>query len=171
MATTFKSSKTVGRKVKPVPKGYHTLTPGLTVKDAAKAIDFYKKAFNAVERSRMGDPDGRVMHAELEIGDSLFMIGEEMLDRGVRGPKSIGGTAVSLNLYLDDADATFKQAVGAGAKGLQPVGLMFWGDLYGKVEDPYGHIWGLCTRVEDLSPEEIDRRGREWMSKQTGGQG
>ena len=169
MATTFKSSESVGSKVKAVPKGYHTLTPGLTVKDAAKAIDFYKKAFNAVERSRMAGPDGRVMHAELEIGDSLIMIGEEMPERGVRGPKSIGGSGVSLNLYLNDADATFKQAVDAGAKALQPVALMFWGDRYGKVEDPYGHVWGLCTRVEDLSPEEIDRRGQEWMSQQKGG--
>ena len=166
MATAFKESKTAGRKASPIPKGYHTITPGLTIKDAAKAIDFYKKAFGAVERSRMGGPDGRVMHAELEIGDSLFMIGEEMPDRGMRGPQSIGGTAVSLNLYLDDADATFKQAVDAGAKTLQPVELMFWGDRYGKLEDPYGHVWGLCTRVEDLSPEEIDRRGKEWMSKQ-----
>ena len=96
------------------------------------------------------------------------VVGEEMPDRGVRGPKSIGGTAVSLNLYLDDADATFKQAVDAGAKAQQPVELMFWGDRYGQVEDPYGHVWGLCTRVEDLSPEEIDRRGKEWMSKQMG---
>jgi len=171
MATTFKGSKTAGRKVSPVPKGYHTLTPGLTIQDAAKAIDFYKKAFNAVERFRMDGPDGRVMHAELEIGDSRFMIGEEMPVRGVRGPKSIGGTAVSLNLYLDNADAVFKQAVDAGAKALQPVELMFWGDRYGKVEDPYGHVWGLCTRVEDLSPEEMDRRGKEWMSKQKSGQG
>jgi uncharacterized glyoxalase superfamily protein PhnB len=169
MTTTVKGSKSVGRKVNPVPKGYHTLTPGLTVKDAPEAIDFYKRAFDAVERSRMGSPDGRIMHAELEIGDSVIMLGEEMPDRGVRGPKSIGGTAVSLNLYVDDADATFKQAVAAGAKALQPVELMFWGDRYGKVEDPFGHRWGLCTRVEDLSPEEIDRRGKEWMSKQKDG--
>lgn len=171
MATTFKESKTAGRSVSPVPKGYHTLTPGLTLKDAARAIDFYKKAFGAVERSRMSGPDGRVMHAELEIGDSPFMIGEEMPERGVRGPQTIGGTAVSLNVYIDDADATFKQAVAAGAKAMQPVDLMFWGDRYGKVEDPFGHVWGLCTHVEDLTPEEIERRGKEWMSKQKGGPG
>lgn len=169
MATTFKEPKTAGRKADPIPKGYHTLTPGLVVQDAAKAIDFYKRAFGATERSRLNGPDGRVMHAEVEIGDSLLMIGEEMADRGARGPKSLGGTAVSLNLYLEDCDATFKQAVDAGAKSLQPVQLMFWGDRYGKVEDPFGHVWGLCTRVEDLSPEEIERRGKEWMSKQKGG--
>jgi uncharacterized glyoxalase superfamily protein PhnB len=169
MATTFKEPKAAERSVKPIPEGYHSLTPGLTVQDAAKAIEFYKRAFQATERSRMAGPDGRVMHAELQIGDSLFMIGEEMVDRGVRGPKSIGGTAVSLNLYLENCDATFKQAVDAGAKALQPVEVMFWGDRYGKVEDPFGHVWGLCTRVEDLSPEEIERRGKEWMSKQKGG--
>jgi PhnB protein len=168
MATTFKEPKTADRKVKPIPEGYHTITPGLTVKDAAGAIEFYKRAFHAAERSRMAGPDGKVMHAELEIGDSLFMIGEEMPDRGARGPKSIGGTAVSLNLYLENCDVMFLEAVNAGATALQPVELMFWGDRYGKVEDPFGHVWGLCTRVEDLSPDEVERRGKEWMSKQKG---
>jgi len=169
MATTFKEPKVGERQAKPIPEGYHTLTPGLTVQDAANAIEFYKRAFQARERSRMAGPDGRVMHAELEIGDSLFMIGEEVPERGARGPKSLGGSAVSLNLYLENCDDTFKQAVDAGAKALQPVEVMFWGDRYGKVEDPFGHVWGLCTRVEDLSPEEIERRGKEWMSRQKGG--
>ena len=166
MTTTFKSSKTTGTNVNPVPKDYHTLTAGLTVQDAAKAIDFYSRAFGAKEKYRMPGPDGRVMHAELMIGDSVFMIGEENPKHGVRGPKTIGGTPVSLNLYIPDADATFKKAVDAGAKPLQPVENMFWGDRYGKIEDPYGHVWGLCTRVEDLTREEIDRRSKEWMSKQ-----
>lgn len=169
MATTFKGSKTKGSKVQAVPKGYHTMTPGLTVQDAEKAIDFYQRAFGAQEMYRMSGPDGRIMHAELKIGDSIFMVGEEHPDRQVRGPKTLGGTPVSLNLYLDDADGVFDRAVKAGAKSLAPVETMFWGDRYGKLEDPFGHIWGLCTRVENLTPEEIDRRGKEWMEKKKGG--
>jgi uncharacterized glyoxalase superfamily protein PhnB len=169
MATTTKGSKTPPRRVQAVPKGYHTLTPGLTVQDAAKAIEFYVRAFGAKEESRMPGPDGRIMHAELRIGDSLFMIGEEMPDRNVRGPKTIGGSPVSLNLYLESADATFALAVNAGAKALQPVEMMFWGDRYGKIEDPFGHVWGLCTRVENLSPEEVAKRAQEWMSNEKGG--
>ncbi len=171
MATTLKRSKTSGKKSRPVPKGYHTLTPGLTVSDAAKAIEFYVHAFGAKEETRMAGPDGRIMHAELRVGDSLFMIGEEMIDRNVRGPKTLGGSPVSLNLYVDSADATFQLAVNAGAKVLEPVELMFWGDRYGKIEDPYGHVWGLCTRIENLSPEEVQKRGQEWMSKPKGGLG
>jgi uncharacterized glyoxalase superfamily protein PhnB len=169
MATTTKGSKTPPRRVQAVPKGYHTLTPGLTVLDAAKAIEFYVRAFGAKEESRMPGPDGRIMHAELRIGDSLFMIGEEMPDRNVRGPKTIGGSPVSLNLYLESADATFALAVNAGAKALQPVEMMFWGDRYGKIEDPFGHVWGLCTRVENLSPEEVAKRAQEWMSNEKSG--
>jgi len=171
MATTLKSSKTSGEKRHTSPEGYHTLTPGLTVSDAAKAIEFYVHAFGAKEETRMPGPDGRIMHAELRIGDSLFMIGEEMVDRNVRGPKTLGGSPVSLNLYVENADATFQLAVNAGAKPLQPVEMMFWGDRYGKIEDPYGHIWGLCTRIENLSPEEVQKRGNEWMSRQKSGQG
>ena len=168
MGTTLKEPKAPEAKVEPVPKGYHTVTPGLTVADAAKAIDFYKRAFNAQEKERLAGPDGRIMHAELRIGDSIFMIGPEDSMQKLRGPKSYGGTPVSLNLYLENADATFKQAVDAGAKSLQPVENAFWGDRYGKVEDPDGYVWGLCTRVENLSPEEIARRGKEWMAKKKG---
>jgi PhnB protein len=168
MATAFKGSQTQGKKVLPVPKGYHTLTPGLVVKDAEKAIDFYKRAFGAQEQYRMPGPDGRVMHAEIKVGDSVFMLGEENPQHHARSPQTLGGSPVSLNLYLDNADATFKQAVDAGAKALQPVENMFWGDRYGKVEDPDGHTWGLCTRVEDLTPEEISKRGHEQMAKKKG---
>ena len=168
MGTTIKEPRAPERKVQPVPAGYHTVTPGLTVADAAKAIDFYKRAFGAQELERLAGPDGRVMHAELKIGDSIFMIGPEDAGENMRGPKSYGGTPVSLNLYLENADATFKQAVDAGAKSLQPVENAFWGDRYGKVEDPDGYVWGLCTRVENLSPEEIARRGKEWMAKKKG---
>jgi uncharacterized glyoxalase superfamily protein PhnB len=168
MGTTLKEPKAPEAKVEPVPKGYHTVTPGLTVADPAKAIDFYKRAFNAQEKERLAGPDGRIMHAELRIGDSIFMIGPEDSMQKLRGPKSYGGTPISLNLYLEDADATFKQAVDAGAKALAPVENAFWGDRYGKIEDPDGYVWGLCTRVENLSPEEIARRGREWMEKKKG---
>ncbi len=166
MATTVKDLGP--RRADPIPQGYRTLTPGLTVEDAVRAIDFYKRAFGATERIRLKGPDGRIMHAEIQIGDSVVMLSEEMHARNMRGPRTLGGTAVSLNLYLDNADATFKQAVDAGAKEVEPVQYMFWGDRYGKVEDPDGHIWGLCTRVEDLSPREVEQRGREWMSKNKG---
>ena len=164
--TRFKASKTEGNQVQPVPKGYHTLTPGLTVRDARQAIDFYRRAFGAQEQYRMAGPDGRVMHAELKIGDSVFMLGEE--NPAHKDPRTLGGTPVTLNLYVPDADDTFKTAVEAGAKSLQPVEKVFWGDRYGKVEDPDGHVWGLCTRVENLTPEEITKRGEEFLSKLRG---
>src|SRR6185295_8275113 len=163
MATTVRDLGPISAQ--PIPQGYHSLTPGLTVRDAHKAIDFYKRAFGATERTRRTGPDGRIMYAELQIGDSLFILGEEKHARHMKGPKSLGGTTVSLNLYLDNADATFKQAVDAGAKEVESVQYMFWGDRYGKVEDPDGHIWGLCTRVEDLSPMEVAQRGREWLAR------
>jgi uncharacterized glyoxalase superfamily protein PhnB len=154
--------------VKPVPDGFHTLTPGVIVKDAARAIEFYKKAFGAEERSRLSGPDGTsVMHAELKIGSSILMISEENVSRGARSPHSLQGSPVSLNLYVPDADALFKRATEAGAKEKQPMMDAFWGDRYGTVIDPFGHEWGLLTRKEDLTPEEIAKRGREWMAKRT----
>jgi uncharacterized glyoxalase superfamily protein PhnB len=156
----------MARKVKPVPDGFHTLTPGVIVKDAARAIDFYKKAFGAEERSRLSGPDGRsVVHAELKIGNSVLMISEENASRGARSPQSLHGTAVSLNLYVPDADALFKRALDAGAKEKQPLMDAFWGDRYGVVVDPFGHEWGVLTHKEDLTPEEIAKRGQEWMAK------
>ena len=153
-------------KVKPIPEGYHTLTPMLTVQNADAAIDFYKKAFAAEERFRMPTPDGKgVAHAELKIGDSVFMLGDEMPEQGCRSPVSVGGTPVSFYVYVEDVDAAFKTAVDAGAKVKMPVEDMFWGDRIGEVIDPSGHVWTLATHVEDLSEEEIRKRGQEFFSK------
>jgi PhnB protein len=141
--------------VKPKPEGYHTATPYLVIKDAARAIEFYKRAFGATEIVRMADPGGRIMHAEIRIGDSPIMIGEEMPERGARSPESLGGSPVSIFLYVDDVDALSTQAVSAGAKVLMPVQDQFWGDRYGKLVDPFGHRWDVATHKEDVSPEEM----------------
>jgi|SRR5215471_10146069 len=149
--------------VKPVPDGYHTITASLTCKDAAKAIDFYKKAFGATERLRMNSPDGSVMHAELQIGDSLLFLGGEF--PGMAAAPADGALPSSgLYLYVEDADALFNQAVATGCQVTMPLTNMFWGDRYGKVVDPFGHHWGISTRVEEVSPEEVERRGQEWMA-------
>jgi uncharacterized glyoxalase superfamily protein PhnB len=153
-------------KVNPIPEGYHTLTPMLTVKNAASVIDFYKKAFGAEERFRMQTPDGNgVMHAELKIGDSIIMLGEEMPGQECRSPASFGGTPVTFYVYVEDVDAAFKTAVAAGAKEKMPVQDMFWGDRIGEVIDPSGHIWTLATHTLDLSEEEIRKRGQEFFEK------
>ncbi len=153
-------------KVKPIPEGYHTVTPMLTVQDAAAAIDFYKKAFAAEERFRMPTPDGKgVAHAELKIGDSVLMLGDEMPGQECRSPVSCGGTPVSFYVYVEDVDAAFKTAVDAGGKVRMPVEDMFWGDRIGEVVDPSGHVWTLATHMEDLSDEEIRKRGQEFFAK------
>ena len=144
--------------VKPIPEGYHTLTPSLTVKDGAKAIEFYKKAFGAQERMRLPGPDGRLMHAELQVGDSIVMLGEEMPEMGCKEPASVGAVSSSLYLYVPDVDAAFNRAVQAGAKALMPPADMFWGDRFGKLKDPFGHEWALATHIEDVTPEEMQRR-------------
>jgi uncharacterized glyoxalase superfamily protein PhnB/predicted TIM-barrel fold metal-dependent hydrolase len=148
------------QRVSPIPEGYHSVTPGITVQNAAEAIEFYKRAFGAEELSRMTAPDGTtVWHAEIRIGDSHIMLGDEMPDMGVtRAPKSLGGTASSLHLYVEDVDAAFERAVAAGATVAMPVSDQFWGDRYGTVLDPYGHLWGIATRKEILSEEEMYRR-------------
>lgn len=149
--------------VKPIPDGYHTITASLTCKDAAGAIDFYKKAFGAAEKLRMASPDGNVMHAELQIGDSLLFLGGEF--PGMSAAPSEGALpSFGLYLYVEDADALFNQAVAAGCQVTMPLTNMFWGDRYGKVVDPFGHHWGISTRVEEVSPEEMERRGQEWMA-------
>jgi PhnB protein len=156
---------------KPIPQGYHTVTPYLTVKGAAQAIDFYKRAFGAQEVERMPGPDGTsVMHAELKIGDSIVMLSDEFPQMGTRSPQTLGGSTVSLFLYVPDVDAAFKRAVDAGAKATMPPADMFWGDRFGKVADPFGHAWGLATHTEDLSPDEIRRRGQAEMAKMAKGQ-
>jgi len=148
-----------------VPEGYHTVTPCLTVKDAAESIEFYKRAFGAEEVMRVHGPDGKsLMHAEIKVGNSRIMLGDEMPEMRCLAPASVGGTTSSLYVYFPDVDAAFRRAVAAGAKVLMPVTDMFWGDRFGQVEDPSGHRWGLATHVEDPSPEEMTRRQREFFA-------
>ena len=147
-----------------VAEGSRTLTPHLTVKGAAQAIEFYQKAFGATVRGVMADPGGTVMHAELQIGDSVFYLNDEFPAMGAKGPKSIGGTPVSMHLYVADCDALFQQAVAAGATAKRPLADQFWGDRYGLVEDPYGHIWAIATHVEDLTHAEIMERAKKAMA-------
>ncbi len=153
-------------KVKPIPEGYHTLTPYLTVRNAAEAIEFYKKAFAAEERFRMPTPDGKgVVHAELKIGDSIFMLSDEMPGQECKSPLSFNGTPVGFYVYVEDVDAAFKRAVDAGAEVKAPLENMFWGDRMGGVTDPFGHVWTFASRVEELAPEEIYKRGQEFFAK------
>jgi PhnB protein len=159
--------------VKPIPEGYHTMTPALTVQDGARMIEFYQKAFGAQERYRMPTPDGKhVAHAELQIGDSAFMLGEEMPGSDCGGtPNSLGGVSVGFYLYVEDVQAAFDQAVAAGATVKQPPEDMFWGDRIGTVTDPSGHSWTLASHVEDVPPDEIARRGKEAFEKMYQGAG
>jgi len=151
--------------VKPIPEGYHTVTPYLTVNDGAKAIEFYKRAFGAQERSRMNGPQGKIGHAELKIGDSIIMLADEFPGAGCRSPQSAGGTTVNIFLYVNDVDSVYNQAVNAGAKPDMPVSDQFWCDRYGKVTDPFGHSWSLATHKEDVAPAEMQKRAQEAMSK------
>jgi PhnB protein len=144
--------------VKPIPEGYHSVTPYLCVKGAAQAIEFYKKALSATERMRISQPDGRVGHAEVQIGDSVIMLADEFPEIGARSPQSFGGSPVSIHLYVEDADAMFNQAVAAGAKVKRPVADQFYRDRLGGIEDPFGHTWWISTHKEDLSPQEIEKR-------------
>jgi len=143
--------------VEPIPKGMHTVTPHLICAGTAEAIEFYKEAFGAVELSRLPNSDGKVMHAAIRIGDSVLMLNDEMPEWGAFGPKSLKGSSVTIHLYVEDADAVFAQAVDAGAKVTMPLDDMFWGDRYGKVEDPFGHQWSIGTHVRDVTPEEMQK--------------
>lgn len=145
-------------EVKPVPEGYHTVTPYLIIRDAARAIEFYKKAFDAKEMVRMPAPGGKIGHAEIKIGDSYIMLADESPEMGHNGPQSIGGSPVSIVLYLEDVDAVVGRAVAAGAKLVRPVEDQFYGDRSGGVEDPFGHSWHISTHIEDVSPEEMKKR-------------
>ena len=157
-------------KVKPIPEGSHSITAGLVVRGGRKAIEFYKTVFGAKELSVMNGPDGKsVMHAELQIGDSKFYVGDEMPEMGAVSPQSLGGSAVSLNIYTEDCDAMFKRAVAAGATVKMPLTDMFWGDRYGKLTDPFGHNWGIATHKEDVSDTEMEKRGKEWMASMAKG--
>jgi PhnB protein len=144
--------------VQPIPDGYHTVTPYLIVDGAAGAIEYYRKAFGASELLRMSDPQGRIGHAEIRIGDSVIMLADEHHEMGYRGPRTLGGTSVSILLYLADVDAVFERAISAGGKALRPVADQFYGDRMGTLEDPFGHVWTLGTHIEDVSPEEMKRR-------------
>jgi PhnB protein len=145
-------------KTRPIPEGYHTATPYLIIQGAANAIDFYKKVFGATELMRMSGPGGKVMHAEIKIGDSPIMVADEFPEMGVRGPQALGGSPVSIFLYVEDVDALAKRALAAGAKELMPVQDQFWGDRHGKLQDPFGHLWDIATHKEDVAPEEIRKR-------------
>lgn len=151
--------------VKPIPDGYHTVTPYLVVDDAAKAIEFYIAAFNAEEILRLDGPGGKIMHAEIKIGDSYVMLADEFPEMGIRGAKSYGGSPVSIALYVEDADARFQQALDAGATVKKPLMDQFYGDRSGTVDDPFGISWTLGTHVEDVSQEEIERRFQEMMQQ------
>jgi PhnB protein len=150
--------------VKPIPDGYHTVTPYLAVDDAAEAIDYYKKAFGAKERMRMEAPGGKVGHAELEIGDSLVMLSDSFPQASTRPPKELGGTSASVFMYVKDVDAVVKQAVDAGATVTMEVADQFWGDRFGSVQDPFGHVWSISTHVEDVPPEEMAERAKAAMA-------
>jgi uncharacterized glyoxalase superfamily protein PhnB len=151
--------------VKRIPEGMHSLTPHIVCAGAAQAIEFYKKAFNAVETTRLPGPDGKLMHAAVRIGDSTLMLMDEMPQHKTFGPKSLKGSPVVIHLYVDDADATVAQAAAAGAKVTMPVTEMFWGDRYGQLEDPFGHRWSVATHVRDLTPEEINRGMAKMMEQ------
>ena len=148
-------------QVKPVPEGMHTVTPHLICAGAADAIEFYKKAFNAVEVGRMAGPQGKLMHAIVRIGDSSVMLVDEFPDWGSFGPKSLKGSPVTIHLYVEDVDAFVTRAVGAGAKITMPDEDMFWGDRYGKLEDPFGHHWSVATHIRDVKPEEMQQAAQK----------
>lgn len=152
-------------KVPPVPEGYHSLTPYLVVKGAAQAIDYYKNIFGATEVFRMDQPDGKVAHAELKIGDSHIMLADEnpSMGQGHTSAASLGASPVSLYLYIPDVDNVVERAVAAGAKILRPVQDQFYGDRSGFIQDPFGHLWGIATHIEDVAPQEIEERAKKAM--------
>jgi uncharacterized glyoxalase superfamily protein PhnB len=152
--------KKSAKKVKPIPAGFHTLTPYLVVRDAAKALEFYKQAFGAKVRSVHYAPDGKVMNADLKIGDSILLICDEFPGPGCRSPQSLGGSTITIHVYVKDVDKVFNQAVAAGATVTMPLMDAFWGDRYGQLEDPFGHRWSLATHIKDLSSKQIEEAGK-----------
>jgi PhnB protein len=149
---------------KPIPEGYHTLTPYLAVDDASEAIDWYKQAFGAKERMRMDGPEGTIGHAELEIGDSLIMLADPFPHSQTRPPKELGGTTAGVFMYVEDVDAVVQKAVKAGATTTMEVADQFWGDRFGSIKDPFGHSWSIATHVEDVPPEEMADRSKQAMA-------
>ena len=157
----LKTSPGGARIANPAPEGMHAITPHLVCAGAAQAIEFYKKAFGAVEIARLPGPDGKLIHAAVRILDSVVMLVDEMPEWGSLGPKSLKGSPVTIHLYVEDVDAVMKQAVQAGAKITMPLEDTFWGDRYGRLEDPFGHQWSLATHIRDVSPEEMQRAAEE----------
>ena len=154
---------------KAVPEGHHTITPHLTIRGAAQAIEFYKKAFGAQELGRSAAPDGKIMHAALKVGDSILYLADEFPGPGgSHSPAALKGSPVTLHIYVSDVDALFHRAVAAGAKVTMPLADQFWGDRYGQLEDPFGHRWSLGTRKEDLTREEVDQRAKAFFAKMGG---
>jgi PhnB protein len=149
---------------KPIPDDYRGLIPSIVVDDAARAIEFYKRAFGATERGRMEAPDGKIAHAELEIAGSVLMLSDPLPQSSLKPPTALGGTCAAVFLYVQDVDEVFQQAIDAGAKPVLPVDDQFWGDRYGSVADPFGHQWQLATRTEDLTPEQVAERSREALA-------
>jgi uncharacterized glyoxalase superfamily protein PhnB len=153
------------KKVSPIPPGCHTVTPHLIVRNAAQAIDFYRRAFGAKEIHRVPGPGGKLMHAQIQIVDSPIFLAEEMPEWGSRSPLSLGGSGTTIHLYVEDADAVFEQAVAAGAQVKMPLADQFWGDRFGKLSDPYGHDWSVATHIKDLSPAEMQKGQQEAMAQ------
>jgi PhnB protein len=149
---------------KPIPEGYNTLSIHLAVDDAAKAIDYYKQAFGATERFRMDAPGGKIGHAELEIGNSVVMLSDPFPQSSVRPPSEVGGTTESVFMYVEDVDSVVKRAVDAGATVTMEVADQFWGDRFGTITDPFGHVWSIATHVEDVSPQDMAERAKEAMA-------
>jgi PhnB protein len=152
-------------KVKPIPDGFRSATPYLTLNETAKAIDFYKRAFGAQEVTRMEAPAGKIAHAEIKIGDSIIMLGDEMPSSVGRSPQSLHGTTAGVMLYVENADDVFNKAVAAGAQVDMPLADMFWGDRYGRLKDPFGHSWSVATHKEDVAPAEMKKRAQAEMAK------
>jgi len=149
----------------PIPQGFHSVTPSLVVRNAAQAIDFYKKALGAKELMRMPAPDGKIVHAELQIGDSIIFLSDESPMGTSKAPQTLGGCTGTLNLYVEDVDRTFQRAIDAGGKTTMPVADMFWGDRYGTFVDPFGHSWGVGTHKEDVSEQEMEKRSKDFFAQ------
>ena len=154
---------------KPIPDGYHSVTPYLIINGATAALDYYTRAFGAVELFRMPAPEGKIGHAEIKIGDSPIMLADEVPEMGYKSPQSLGGSPVSIMIYVEDVDTVFNRAIAAGGKEQRPVKDQFYGDRSGTLEDPFGHIWHVATHKEDVSPEEMERRAKAYTTAATGG--
>lgn len=153
------------KSTSPIPTGFHTVTPSLIVRNAAEAIEFYKKALGAEEIMRMAGPDGKIGHAELKIGDSIIFLTDENPSMGCKSPQTLGGAAGNLYLYVEDVDTAFQRAIDAGGKVTMPVTDMFWGDRFGNFTDPYGHTWGLSTHTQDMTPEEMEQGAKDFYAQ------